>query len=123
MVEQIPATVADPALGDSVLPRAPKARSLWLDAEAFHCVDHSLIEVGPAIKDQIFGRGIVGKCFAQLLNNPCTRRIPGDIAVKNAPPVVRNDEKTTEQAESLKWPVISFGGCCPSRLEGFTHSY
>ena len=51
MVVQIPTTVPDPALCDAILPRAPETGPLRLDAEAFHGVDHFLIEVGAAIKD------------------------------------------------------------------------
>ena len=40
MVEQIPAAVADPALCNTVLPRASEVGPLWLDAEALHGIDH-----------------------------------------------------------------------------------
>ena len=44
MVEQIAAAVADPTLGNAILPRTSKAGSLGLDAEALHGVDHFFIE-------------------------------------------------------------------------------
>jgi hypothetical protein len=53
MVEQIPMAVADPALGDAVLPRASEARPLGLDAEAPHRLDHFTIELCAAIEDQV----------------------------------------------------------------------
>lgn len=55
MVKQIASAVADPALGHAVLPRTAEAGSLRLNAEALHSVDHFLIEIGPAIKDQMRG--------------------------------------------------------------------
>src|ERR1700693_2115837 len=61
--------------------------------EALHSVDHFLIEIKPAIKDQIAGRGIVGKCLAQLLDNPLAGRTPGDIAVKDSSPIMCDNEK------------------------------
>jgi hypothetical protein len=45
------------------------------------------------IKDQIAGRGIVGKCLAQLLDNPRAGRTPGDIAVKDSSPIMCDNEK------------------------------
>src|SRR5882724_10388184 len=45
MVNQITATAASPALGDSVLPWTSEAGPFGLDAEALHSVDHLLIEV------------------------------------------------------------------------------
>ena len=44
MVDQITAAVANPALGNAVLPRTSEADPFGLDAEALHCVDHLLIE-------------------------------------------------------------------------------
>jgi hypothetical protein len=40
VVEQIPAAVADPALGNAVLPRTAEAGLFRLDAEALHRIDH-----------------------------------------------------------------------------------
>jgi len=39
------------------------------------------------------------KGLAQLLDHPSTRRILGHIEVKDAPPVMRNDEEAVENAE------------------------
>ena len=44
MIEQIPAAVAYPTLGDTVLPRTVEAGSLGLDAEAFYDFDRLRIE-------------------------------------------------------------------------------
>ena len=45
MVEQITAAVANPALGNTVLPRTAETGSLELNAEAFYCIDHFFIEL------------------------------------------------------------------------------
>ena len=74
LVEQVPAAAADPARGDTVLPWTSEAGPLRLDAEALHRVDYFFIELCATIKDQIAGRGVVGKRLAQLAERPrrCT---------------------------------------------------
>ena len=63
VVEQISSTAADPALGDTVLPRTSEAGSLWLDAQRLDCLDYLSIEVRGSIEDQILRGRIVGACF------------------------------------------------------------
>jgi hypothetical protein len=89
--------------GDFILCREFAGRSvIGLHAQridqrrVFHCLDHFIVEPRAAIKDQIAGRGVVRKSLAQLLNNPLACRMLGYIAVKNAPPVMRNDEKSSK---------------------------
>ena len=103
VVEQIPAAVADTSFRHTVLPGAAEAGSFRLDAEVLHRVDDFLIEVCAAIEDQVFGSRVIRECLAQLLNNPCARWMSGDIAVKNPPPVVSDDEETVENAEGERW--------------------
>jgi len=70
-----------------------------LDAKIFHRFDYFTIELCAAIKDQVTRRRVVGKCLAQLLNYPGARRMLGHIAVKDTPPVMRNDEEAVENAK------------------------
>ena len=102
MIDQIATTIPDPALGDTVLPRAPETGSLWLDAKALHRVDHFFIKLRAAIEDQIARRRVVGKCLAQLLNNPSTARMLCNIAVEDSSPIMRNDKKAVENAEGQR---------------------
>jgi len=102
MVEQIAAAVSNPALGNAVLPRAAEAGSFGLDAEAFHRFDDFAVELRSAIKDQITRRRVVRECLAQLLNDPLACRMLGHVAVKDTPPVVRDDEETVENAEGQR---------------------
>src|SRR5271157_3503933 len=44
MVKQIPAAIAHPTLGNTVLPWASETGPLWSNAKALHCVDDFLIE-------------------------------------------------------------------------------
>jgi hypothetical protein len=99
MVEQIAAAVADPTLGDAVLPRASEAGLLGLDAEALHRVDHFFIELRAVIEDQITRSSVVRKCLAQLLNDPGACGVRSNIAMKNTPSIMRDDEEAVEHTE------------------------
>ena len=66
MVEQIAAAVANPALGNAVLPRTSITCPLGLDAKDFHGIDQFLIELRAAIKDQITRRGVVRACLRSI---------------------------------------------------------
>ena len=63
MVKQIPAAVAHPTLGDTVLPWTSETGPLGLNAKALHCVDDFLIEARAAIKDQVAGAESYGKAL------------------------------------------------------------
>jgi hypothetical protein len=102
MVQQIPAAVADPTLGNTILPRTSEAGSLGLNAEALNCFDHFATEVCTAIKDQVSGGSIEWECLAQLLNDPNAGWMFGRVAVDNPPPVMRNDEEAIQHAESQR---------------------
>ena len=99
MIEQVAAAVADPALGNTVLPRTSEAGPLGLNAEALDGLDHLRIEAGTAIKDQIAWCRVVRERLAQLLNHPGARRVLGHVAMQDAPPVMCNDEEAIEDSE------------------------
>src|ERR1035441_1368793 len=103
VVEQIPSAGAYPAFRNTVLPWTSEARPLWLDAETLHCLDHFIIELWAAIKDQLARGRVVRERLAQLLNDPCTRRMASHIPVKNTPPVMRDDEKAVQHSEGQRW--------------------
>ena len=86
MVEQISSTTADPTLGNAVLPRASKAGLLWLDAKALHSSDHLFTEVCSAVENQILYGVIVRERFPQLLHDPRTVWMSGNVPMQNAPP-------------------------------------
>src|SRR6476646_4016595 len=103
MVEQIPAAGAYPAFRNAVLPWTSKAGALGLNAETLHCFDHFIIELWAAIKDQVGGGRVIGKRLAQLLHDPCTRRMARHLTLKNTPPVMRDDEKAVVHSEGQRW--------------------
>jgi hypothetical protein len=87
VVKQITTASAHPTFGDSVLPRTPDRGTNRLYSQAFHGFQNLAMECVLAIKDQIPWRGIVRKGLTKLLSDPGGRRMTGDVAVKNAPPV------------------------------------
>src|ERR1035438_10156086 len=102
MVKQVPPAIANPTLCNTVLPRTSEAGSCWLDAEALHGVDYFFIEVCAAIEDQVFGSRVVGECLAQLLDNPGAGRAICEVAMKDTPPIVGNDEEAVKHAEGKR---------------------
>src|ERR1035437_1351599 len=102
VVEQIPAEGAYPAFRNTVLPWTSEARPLWPDTEALHGIGHFTIELWATIKDQVAGVRVIWERLAQLLNDPCTRRMASHLTLKNTPPVMRDDEKAVEHSEGQR---------------------
>jgi hypothetical protein len=100
MVKQIAAAVADEAFRDAVLPRVFERRVDGLCAEDSRSLHNFRVEVRVAVVNQIAGNRVVGKRLAQLLTNPCARRVPGHAELQDATPVMGDDEETIEHAES-----------------------
>jgi hypothetical protein len=55
MIEQFPATVADPSFSDAILPRTANACALGLDAETPYSVGHSSLKFEPRSRIRHFG--------------------------------------------------------------------
>ena len=99
MVQQVPATAADEALRDSILPWALKACSLGLNSEALDRINDMVIEVRTSIKYERARRRVVRKRLPQLLDHPRACRMPGHVEVKDAPAVMRDHEEAVKHAE------------------------
>jgi hypothetical protein len=100
MVKQVTPAGTHPALGNAVLPGALQG---GLNASDFHRLNgYGYVEpVLPiVIKYEKLGCGLEGKCFSQLLDNPDAGRMASDIEVKDAPPVMADDEEAVENAKS-----------------------
>jgi len=67
MIEQVAATVPNPALSEAVLPRTLEARSLRLDVQGLDRAHNFMVEVRGPVKNQVARRRVIGECFAQLL--------------------------------------------------------
>jgi hypothetical protein len=116
MVEQIATAVANPALGDTVLPRTSITCPLGLDAKILDRVDDFFIELCAAIKDQVTRRRVVRKCLAELLNRLCAGRMLGHIEMKNAPPVMQDDKEAIQHSEGQRWYSEEIHGRDSSRM-------
>src|SRR6516162_2807755 len=99
MVQHVPTATSHPALRDAILPWAFKGSlnrtdvegaNSGLDLQAVLCI---------AIEDQILGSRIKGKGLAQLLDDPQTGWMFGDVEVQNATAIVADNEEAVEYAE------------------------
>jgi hypothetical protein len=73
-----------------------------LDAEAFHRVDHLLIEGGRRVEDQVTGDRIAWKGLAQLLDNPRSGRVFGDTAAQDSAPIMSDNEEAVKDAKGQR---------------------
>src|SRR4029077_17859426 len=83
--------------------RSARALQGGLNASDFHRLNgYGYVEpVLPiVIKYEKLGCVLEGKCFSQLLDNPDAGRMASDIGVKDAPPVMADDEEAVENAKS-----------------------
>src|SRR3974390_30438 len=94
MIQQLPPTAFDPALRHQVLPRTLERGLDRLNPEGSHG-SGTLHSVLPApVEDQKPRNRAKRKRLPQLLHNPLARRMLGDIAMQDAPPVMSDNEKT-----------------------------
>src|ERR1035438_524369 len=100
VIDQVTAAAANPSLSDAILPRTSEAGPLGLDAEAFHCVDHLVVEVCCTVEDQVTRDRIVWKGFTQLLDDPRAGRVFGDAAAQDSAPIMRDYEETVQYTRS-----------------------
>src|SRR5580658_3414902 len=110
MVEQIVTAVANPTLGNTVLPWTSETGPLWLNAKALHGVDDFLIEARAAIKDQVARGRVIGKSFAKLLDNPgtlddCSERPP--IALPDPNSVALSASSATQSVQKCRSQAYS----------------
>jgi hypothetical protein len=60
-------------------------------------------QISDRITDQVFLRRFKGKCLPQLLDDPSTGRMLGDVNVQDAPPIMTDDEEAVEHTERNRW--------------------
>src|SRR5438128_12654442 len=63
LIEQFATYASDPALCDTVLPRASEGRPRWAHAEGIHRCEDPVAEYRVAVEDQMAHGGIVRECF------------------------------------------------------------
>ena len=99
LIEQLAPAAADPALRDSILPRALDG---GLHARHVHGTNGSgnlqpVFRV--SVEDQKSERRLEWKCFPQLLDDPTGRRMLRDVEVQDPPATMADHKKTIDYAE------------------------
>src|SRR6267143_1390120 len=84
VIEQFATHASDPALCDTVLPRASEGRPRWAQAEGIHRCEDPVAEYRVSVEDQMAHGEIMRERFAQLLDNPCGSGPVGHVKMENA---------------------------------------
>ena len=100
VIQQLAAAAANPALGDAVLPGASEGSLNRTDTQGANRDWDFPSVLGIAIEDQESRSRLKWKRLPQLLDDPQTRRMLGDVEMQNATATVADDEKAVKHAES-----------------------
>jgi hypothetical protein len=92
VVEKLSPAASDPPFGESILPRRLDARPLGFQTRRLQERDHLIVEFRVSIQDHIAIRGRLGKCFAQLLDNPVRVRVLSHVEVQDLASSMLYDE-------------------------------
>jgi hypothetical protein len=103
MVEQIPPAASDLTLGNSILPRVAERRFNCGQADIYESRTNGLTEVAVPVMNQKSLRVIKGECLAQLLRDPQSSRVIGDVAAEDTLTIMRDDEETVQDMEGERW--------------------
>jgi hypothetical protein len=98
VIQQVSSAAFNPTLRHSVLPRTLERSSHQSDGHRPNRTRHLQALLRVPIKDQEPGTRSIREFFPQLLDDPDTGRVPGDVEVQDAPPIVADDEKAIEYA-------------------------
>jgi hypothetical protein len=113
MIKQFPAHVPDPALCDTVLPRASVGDPRRAQADCLRCGNHPATEDRVSVEDETSEGGIVRERLAQLLDNPRGCGSVRHVEVENAPPGVIDRELDVEDTA----PTLERAGTGPLTRE------
>ena len=100
VVEHIPSAAADPALSNTVLPRAPDGSLRGDDLHGSNRGWNFQSILCIVIKDEELGGRLIREGFSQLLGNPGASGKTRNVEVENAPAVMPDDEEAVQKAES-----------------------
>ena len=110
MIQEFSTYTADPALGNSVLPRTSERRANRLAAHRLRGRDSIDTELRVAIEDQEALRLVaVFPGFAQLQRNPKGVRVTGHVVVKDSTPIMTDDEEAGSKIASLMPDLLKVG--------------
>jgi len=100
VIRHLPATTANPALRDSVLPWTPDACANGFYAACLQELDYITAEFGIPVQYNVpLGTG-QGERLSQLLYDPLARRVRGGVEVHNTAVAVLNYKQTIEHTKS-----------------------
>jgi hypothetical protein len=99
LIEQVAATALNPALRNSILPRALVGSLKRADVQRAYGYRNLLSVLLVAIEDEKAWSGVKRKGLSQLLYDPRTCRMPRDVEMQNPSPIVSDDEEAVEYAE------------------------
>ena len=92
MIQHLPAAAAHPSLGDSVLPGTPDARPNRLDPARLQKLTHLAAALGVAVESEIAVGTGPRQGLPPWLYDPIAGRVRGGIEVKEAAPLMFDDE-------------------------------
>src|ERR1017187_2669910 len=99
VVETLPPYGSHEAFSIWILPRRPRCREDFLDAEALDATAELVAEDAVAVADHESGRRVLGEGLDDLLGGPGRAGVLGDVEVKNAAAVVGQDEEEIQNAK------------------------
>jgi len=103
VIQDFPASTAYPPLRNSILPRTPQRSADRTYVQRSNgCGDLQPVLRIP-VENEKPGSRFERKRLSQLLDDSRTGWMPSDVEVQNAPPVMVDDEKAIEHAESDRW--------------------
>ena len=100
VVQALAANGADDPFDISSLPGRTRCGQHLFDPHSFNLIHEIFPEDPVAITQQVAGRGVPGKGFAELLRGPLRRGISGDGKVENPAAVVSQHQKHIQDLES-----------------------
>jgi len=99
VIEKLSATAPDPALCNSILPRACRTDPCGVHASGCQQFGDLVTKLAVTIKNRIAVRTRFRKCLSHLLYYPGAGRVFGDVEMEDPTSTVFDDEKTIQDLE------------------------
>jgi hypothetical protein len=115
MIKYLAASTADPALRDSVLPRAPNTRANRLDAACLEEFPYIPAELGVMVEQDIPVAARKRQSLPQLLHDPIAGGMRGGIEMQDSPSTMFDDKEAVEHTEVMVGTVKKSNAAITSR--------
>ena len=99
MIETFSADTSNYSFSERILPRTSSRRDHFFNLHPFHPASKFRSIDRISIPEQISRRGVIGKCFDDLLCGPLGGRIRGHIEMNDLPATVKQDNEAVQNAE------------------------